>query len=269
MMRIAIVLVVLYLFLVAGLYAIQRAILYLPDKNRVDAEAAGFADAAEHVLETSDGERIIAWYHPAAPGKPTVLFFHGNAGSIADRPNRWAFLRERGYGALFVSYRGYGGSTGSPTESGLAADALAAYDWLIARGVAPDRIVAIGESLGAAVVLKLAAARPLAASVLEAPFTSVADMASQVYWFVPARWLVKDRFDSLGLVWQLNMPLLIVHGTVDEVVPFDMGEKLAKSAPGAEFLAVPGGGHVSILEEPVWAKELEFFERKLNDAAAS
>ncbi len=265
-MRIAILLVMLYLLLVAGLYAAQRSFLYLADRNRVDATAAGFADVTEHILDTPDGERIIAWYHPAAPGKPTALFFHGNAGSIADRPNRWAFLTERGYGALFVSYRGYGGSTGSPTESGLVADALAAYDWLIGQGVAPDRIVAIGESLGSAVVLKLAAARRLAAAVLEAPFTSVADMAARVYWFIPARWLVKDRFNSLSIVRQHDAPLLIVHGTADEVVPFAMGEKLAKSAPGAEFIAVPGGGHVSILDEPVWAKELEFFERKLNEA---
>jgi hypothetical protein len=229
----------------------------------VDAGAAGFSDVREHVLETADGERIIVWHRAADPAKPTVLFFHGNAGSIANRPHRWAFLKERGYGALFVSYRGYGGSTGSPTEAGLTMDALAAYDWLAGQGVAGDLIVAVGESLGSAVALKLAVARPVAAVVLEAPFTSVADMAARVYWFVPARLLVKDRFDSLSLVSKLDLPLFVAHGTADEVVPFAMGEKVAKSAPTAEFLAIPGGSHVSILEEATWAKELEFLERTM------
>ena len=93
------------------------------------------ARSTEHILETADKERIIVWHHGAQRGKPTAIFFHGNAGSIADRPKRWAFLKEKGYGALFVSYRGYGGSTGSPTESGLTLDALAAYDWLVGQGV--------------------------------------------------------------------------------------------------------------------------------------
>ena len=99
--------------------------------------------------------------------------------------------------------------------------------------------------------------------MLEAPFTSIADMAQRIYWYVPARLLVKDRFDSLSLVKQLELPLFIVHGTADEIVPFDMGEKLAKSARAAEFLAIPGGSHVSILEESTWAKELEFLERRM------
>jgi hypothetical protein len=262
-MRTGILFLSVYLLLVVVLYAAQRSFLYFPDRTRVDAGAAGFTDVTEHVLETADGERIIVWYHAADPGKPTVIFFHGNAGSIADRPTRWTFLKENGYGALFVSYRGYGGSTGSPTERGLEIDAFAAYDWLAGQGIAGDLIVAVGESLGSAVALKLAAARRIAAVVLEAPFTSIADMAARVYWFVPARLLVKDRFDSLSLVSKLDLPLFVAHGTADEVVPFAMGEKLAKSAPAAEFLAIPGGSHGSILEHSTWAKELEFLARRM------
>jgi fermentation-respiration switch protein FrsA (DUF1100 family) len=262
-MRLLVVVLAAYLLLVVFLYAAQRSFLYFPDRARVNAEAAGFAEVSEHILNTADNERIIVWHRAADPGKPTVLFFHGNAGSIAGRPNRWEFLKERGYGALFVSYRGYGGSTGSPTEQGLTQDALAAYDWLTGQGVAGNAIVVMGESLGSALALKLAAARHVAAVVLEAPFTSVADMAARVYWYVPARYLVKDRFDSLNLAKKLDRPLFIAHGTADEIVPFAMGEKLAQSAPAAEFLAIADGSHVSILEESTWAKELEFIERSL------
>ncbi|MDP9136708.1 MAG: alpha/beta hydrolase [Pseudomonadota bacterium] len=266
MVRIGILLLSVYLLFVLALYAAQRSFLYFPDRTRVAAAAAGFAGAMEHVLVTSDGERIIVWNRLADRGKPTVIFFHGNAGSIADRRERWTFLNEKGYGALFVSYRGYGGSTGSPTESGLTLDALAAYDWLAGQGISGGSIVAVGESLGSAVALKLAAARRVAAVVIEAPFTSIADMAQHVYWFVPARLLVKDRFDSLRLVEKLEIPLFIAHGTEDEVVPFAMGEELAKSAPQAEFLAIPGGSHGSILTASTWAKELEFIERALKIA---
>jgi fermentation-respiration switch protein FrsA (DUF1100 family) len=263
-MRILLLLVLAYLVMVVALYIAQRSFLYFPDRSRIDAAAAGFAGVSEHVLDTSDGERIIVWYRRGEPGRPTILFFHGNAGSIAHRPRRWHYFTERGYGALFVSYRGYGGSTGTPTEKGLILDAHAAYDWLVGQGAEPSSIVTVGESLGAAVALKLASTRHVGAVVLEAPFTSIADMAARVYWFVPARLLVKDRFDSFSLASNLDLPLFIVHGTADEIVPFAMGERLAKSVHTAEFLAIPGGTHVSILDEATWAKELAFIERSLN-----
>ena len=136
-MRIAILLLAAYLLLVVALYAAQRSFLYFPDKTRVDAAAAGFADVdGTHFSRPRTGSGSSSGTALRNPESPPSIFFHGNAGSIADRPNRWAFLKERGYGALFVSYRGYGGSTGSPTEGGLTLDALAAYDWLAGQGMA-------------------------------------------------------------------------------------------------------------------------------------
>src|SRR5262249_5900290 len=151
--------------------------------------AAGLPEAEEAVLDTADGERVIVWYLPPRAGRPLFLYFHGNGASLRWRIERFRDLTADGSGLLALSYPGYGGSSGQPTEAGLIADAAAAYAFAIARAPA-ERIVLWGESLGSAVAIALAAEHPVGALVLESAFTSAADVGAQRYWFVPVRLLM-------------------------------------------------------------------------------
>lgn len=166
-----------YVSIAAYLYLKQEQLLFNPDKlERLPADV-GIANAETVKIATPDGETLVAWYTPAAVGKPTILFLHGKGGSIAGRPKRYAYYTSQGFGVLFLSYRGYGGSTGTPSEKGLMIDAGAGYAWLIAKGMAPARIVAVGESLGTGIAVGLAARVPLAALALESPYVSMVAVA--------------------------------------------------------------------------------------------
>ena len=186
---------VLYLGFVTLLYAAQRTMMYLPERMRTPPEAAGLPQAEEVVLDTADGERVIVWHIPPRDDRPLVLYFHGNGGSLRYRAARFQALADDGIGLVALSYRGYGGSSGSPSEQGLIADAEAAYAF--ARKAYPaERIVLWGESLGTGVAVAIAAAHPVARVILQSPFTSAAAIAAQAYPFVPVRWLMKDPFHS-------------------------------------------------------------------------
>jgi uncharacterized protein len=229
--------------LVALLYVGQRALEYFPDRSRTPPAAAGLPKAEEVVLATSDGEHVIAWHVAPQGEKPVVLYFHGNGGSLAWRAERFLALTEDGTGLLALSYRGYGGSSGRPTEAGLIADGFAAYAFAAERYPAA-RIALWGESLGSAVAVALAAEKPVARIVLEASFTSIADVAAQIYWFLPARLLIKDPFRSDLRVGKVKAPVLVLHGERDEVVPIAFGERLYAliDAP-KEFVRFPTAGH--------------------------
>jgi len=219
-----------YLVIVGALYAAQRSFLYLPDKSRPDAAASGVAGLREVTLRTEDGVPLLAWYLPRS-GAPTIVYFHGNAGSIADRRDRLARLSREGFGALLPEYRGYGGNSGKPTEPGLLADARAALDFIAAEGIPAERLVLWGESLGSGVAVAMATERPVGAVVLEAPYTSLAAAAQHHYPFVPAALLLKDRFDSLARVGRVRAPILVAHGELDTVVPVRLGRALYAAAP--------------------------------------
>jgi fermentation-respiration switch protein FrsA (DUF1100 family) len=254
----------IYLALLICLYLLQRHLLYHPSRNQLVPEAIGLTGVEVVNLATNPGEKLIAWYSPPQDGKPTILFFHGNGGDISGRGERFAFYQQAGFGVLFLSYRGYGESTGSASETGIVADAEAAYDWLAAKGVPADHIVLVGESLGTGVAIQLALRRPIAALALEAPFTSAADVARLSYWWLPVGILMKDQFHSLDRIAKINVPLLIVHGTADGIVPFAMGEKLYAAAKEPKVLvAVPDGTHVSIFSEEAWRPEIDFINRHL------
>ena len=250
----------IYLIVAAYLYFNQRSLLYLPNTERVAPAAIGLSFVQEVILQPEDNERIIAWYVAPRDGLPIVLFFQGNGGSIGDRPERLATYVKNGFGVFFVSYRGYGGSSGSPSEAGLFLDAVTAYDWLAARGYGPERIAVVGESLGSGVAVALATRRNVAAVALEAPYSSMADVASFHYWYLPVRLLLKDGYDSLARIDRINAPLLISHGDRDTVVPFEFGQKLFQAAPDPkEFFELAGVGHEAIFDSRVWEREMDFF----------
>jgi uncharacterized protein len=240
--------VALYATLIAGLFLGQRKILFRCDAAEVDPATVGLQ--AEIVrLKTEDGESLLAWSIPPAPGRPLILYFHGNAGGLDLRVERFRAIAKAGMGLLAIEYRGYASSTGSPSERGLKLDGEAAYAAAIAGGVASERIVPLGESLGSGVAVALAARHKVGALVLDSPYSSIADVAAAAYWFVPVRALLRDPFRNDLLIDSVNVPTLIVHGTKDAVVPIRFGERLFGLAnPPKEFWRVEGAVHLALGE---------------------
>jgi fermentation-respiration switch protein FrsA (DUF1100 family) len=233
MMKWIIAAIVCYGGTVALLYVGQRSLQYFPERRRTAPQAFGLREAEEAVLDTADGERLIVWHVPPREKQPIFLYFHGNGGSLRWRDERFRALISDGSGLIALSYRGYGGSTGRPTEKGILADAAAAYAFATAR-----------ESLGSAVAIALAADKPVGRIVLEAPFTSAADVGARHYRFVPVRLFMKDQFRSDLRVGGVTAPVLVVHGENDFVVPMTFGKRLYGliRAP-KRFVSIADAGH--------------------------
>jgi uncharacterized protein len=239
-----IVAAVLYLAGLAVLFFKQREMLFpAPPVGRTAPAAAGFPEAEEHVLTTADGEKVIIWHVPAKPGRPVVLFFHGNGDSLAGRVDRFKGITADGTGLVALSYRGYAGSSGSPSERGLLLDADAAYAFTAAR-YAAEQIVVWGFSLGSGAAVAIAADHPIGKLILEAPFSSTVDVAATLFPYVPVRLLMRDPFHSDRRIARIKAPLLIMHGTSDPVIPIGFGERLFSFAhEPKQFVRFPGGSH--------------------------
>lgn len=196
-------------------------------------------------LETTDRVRIHAWFSRADAKAPTLLWFHGNAGNLSNRLDQLETLQAGGFNVFAVDFRGYGRSEGTPNEEGTYRDAVAAYDALAARtDIDPRRIVAFGQSLGSAVALDLALRRPCERVILEAPFTSIPAMARATFPVPGASFLVHTKYDNLAKVRHLGLPLLVLQGNRDEVIPFSMGKQVFAAANDPkEFWEVAGAHH--------------------------
>lgn len=232
---------------VCGLLALffaQRAVLFpAPTSARTAPPVAGFPEAEEHVLTTADGEKVILWHVPARPGRPVVLYFHGNGDYLAGFFGRFRDLIADGTGIVALSYRGYAGSSGQPSEQGLLQDAAAAYAFTAARYRA-DKIVAWGFSLGTGVAVALAAEQPVGKLILEAPYTSIVDVAASAFWFAPVRLLLQDQFRSDARIARIRVPLLVMHGALDPAIPVAFGERLfALANEPKRFVRLARGGH--------------------------
>ena len=198
------------------------------------------------MLDTPDGERVIIWHVPPKGDKPVVLYLQGNGGALRHRVDRFRTLTADGIGLVALSYRGYGGSTGSPTETGLLADAATTYAFAATR-YPPERIVVWGELLGTGVAVALAAEKPVGRVILQSPFTSTADIAAERYWWVPVRLLMKDQFRSDLRIGKVTAPVLVMHGDQDGVVPFALGEQLYAMVKSPKtFVRFPGAGHLDL-----------------------
>lgn len=233
-----------YLVVAVAAFVMQRHLMYFPDPQRVSPASFNLQGVTERIIDAPDGARLISWFARAAPGKPTILYFHGNAGNLASRSERVRRFVARGYGVLFLSYRGYGGSAGRPSERANVADAKLAYDALIKDGVAPDDIIVYGESLGSGVAVQVAADKEVGGLVLDAPYTSIVDVAALEYPYLPVRPFMLDRYDTLRYLPRVKAPLLVLHGERDTVIPVAMGKAVytAANAP-KEIVTFPGAGH--------------------------
>ena len=233
-----------YLSGLVVLFFAQRAFIFpIPQTVRTTPQAAGFAEAEEHFLTTADGEKVIIWHVPAKPGRAVVIYFAGNGDFLAGLAGRFRAITSDGTGLVALSYRGYAGSSGRPSEQGLLQDAAAAYAFTSAR-YGTDRIVVWGFSLGSGVAVALAAERPVGKLILEAPYTSAADVAAALLRMVPVRWLMKDPFRSDERMARVTAPLLVMHGARDPTVSIALGERLfALAHEPKQFVRFAEGGH--------------------------
>lgn len=265
--KVALFLVLGYAVIVGVVYFAQDNLLFFPNMGREHAATPAALGLAyeDLALRTEDGETLHAWWLPATPARGTVLLFHGNAGNISHRLDYARMFRGLGYNTLLVDYRGYGKSTGKPSEEGTYRDAAAAWQWLTGtRGVPAREIVVFGESLGGGVACWLARHRPVAALVLASTFTSVPDMAAEVYPFLPVRLISRFSYDTRECLAHVKAPVLVVHSPRDDIIPYAHGRKLYEAArEPKEFLEIAGGHNDGfVFTRPEWVNSLgAFLER--------
>lgn len=233
----------------------QRKMMYFPSPDRGTAAFWELKDTATLRLPTRDGQQLVAWYRPADPDRYLYLYFHGNGGSLSDRSILFRKMTEDGSGLLAIDYRGYGGSTGSPTEEGLLLDGETAYAKAVADGYAASRLVIVGESLGSAVAVALAAKHPERALVLDSAFSSASDVAASQYPIFPVHTLMMDRYESWKRIGAVSAPKLFLQGADDTVIPLVSAQKLFDHAKGPKtFMLLPDLGHVTLLAPGVFPK---------------
>ncbi len=240
---------------------LHRYFMYIPDRARVAPQEAGLSGVEEIVFKAADGTKLIAWYLPAQGTKPTLLYFTGNSGNVADRSGKIRTIAASGYGVFMLNYRRYGGSEGRPTEGRNAADAVSAYDCLRAQGVAPGDIVAYGKSIGTAVATRLSLQREVHALVLEAPFSSAVDVAKLMWKGFPLGMIMVDQYRTIDRIGEVNVPLFIVHGGRDAIIPLDQARRVYHAANEPKTLVVvPQAGHNDLYERGAFEKVYGFLE---------
>ena len=226
---------VIYFIILTYIYLFQRNLLYHPSVNSYQSNKINF-NYEEVFIQNSDGIKLKAWLHiKNLNNKKTILFFHGNAGELSNRNYKLNEFSKFDINFLIVSWRGFSGNQGNPTEEGLYDDAKSAFRWLELKGINQKDIILYGESLGTAVAIEIAQNKNLAGIILESPFTSMVELAQQYYPFLPVKYLLKDRYESINKIKNTNSPLLVLHGKLDNIVPFSMGLKLFEKANEPKF----------------------------------
>ena len=253
-----------YLLLAISLYVVQRRLLYFPSIDYMAPQSLGLTGVEEVVVKTKYTKRLLAWYVPAPKGRPTILYFHGNGGSLASRVGRLDFFRQQGYGVLLTTYRGYSGSSGTPAEFPIKMDALYFYHWLQAKGVVESDIVLYGESLGTGIAVATALNHHPGAVILEAPYSSIVDVAASKYWWMPVRWLMKDRYESDRLIAQVTAPVFMVHGELDRIIPIRHAKNLfEKASQPKEAVWLRDADHNDLYSKGAFDLIARFIERHL------
>ena len=213
-------------------------------------------------IQTQDRLTLEAWYRRAEGGKQTILYLHGNAGHIGHRAGKVKHYLDAGYGVLLLSYRGYGPNPGKPTEDNLYIDGRAALKFLSDQNVPLSRTVIYGESLGTGVGVELARNSSISCLVLEAPFSSISEVAGHHYFYLPVSLLIKDRFDSIKKINEVTSPILFVHGERDKIIPWKYGNLLYQAASEPkELLLIPDASHNNIYDYGAVPKIIEFMSK--------
>ena len=253
-----------YALLVALLWLLQSRFIYYPAMGREIATtpSAHGTPYEDLTIETSDGERLNAWWVPAEAPRGAVLLLHGNAGNISHRINYALMFRRLGYSTLLLDYRGYGRSTGTPTEQGTYTDAESAWRWLtITRRIPEQDVVVFGESLGGGVASWLAARHQVRALILASTFTSAVDLGAEMYPFLPVRLVSRFRYDTLARLRDVRAPVLVVHSPQDDIIPFSHGRRLFEAAREPKEMLELAGGHNQgfVFARERWVERLAAF----------
>lgn len=235
----------LYLLLLTVMVVFQRTLIYHPGHEIQAPEHYALEGFEDLRVITPDHLSIQMWYHQASPGFPTIVYYHGNAFTLANRASILGALQRRGFGVLGVSYRGYGKSQGTPSEQGIYTDARTAISYLTDTKKIPlGRIMLFGESLGTGVSTQMASEYPVAGLILQAAYTSVAARAAEIYFYIPVQLLIRDRFDSLAKIGRVKAPLLMFHGELDQTIPAKHARTLLAAAVSPkELILFPQFSH--------------------------
>jgi fermentation-respiration switch protein FrsA (DUF1100 family) len=230
LLKLILIIFFLYFFVLVFLYFYQRNLLYLPNENNYSGDKIS-VDIQKVKIPTSDNIELLGWYHEKnLKDHKTLVYFHGNAGSLENRIHKLNHFKNMNINFLIIAWRGFSGNNGKPTEEGLYIDGKSAIDWLIKKGVDEKNLILYGESLGTGVATHLAQNKNYAGVILETPFTSMIDTAKKFYPYIPVSLLLKDKFENYKKIKNINSPILVMHGEVDQIVPFFMGKKIYELA---------------------------------------
>ena len=233
------VIILFYLLLVIFVFYYQRNLLYHPFENNYTTERANFS-YEEVFIPTSDGKKLKAWFHKKdIKQKKTLLFFHGNAGNLSNRIYKLNLIKNFDINFLIVAYRGFSGNEGNPTEEGLYQDARDALEWLNKQEIKDSQIIIYGESLGTGVSVEIAQNKKFSGIILESPFTSMVDAGKHYYFYLPVSFLLKDRYETIKKLKNIKIPILVMHGERDKIVPFYMGKKVFLEANEPKYSYFP------------------------------
>ena len=254
---------VIYISLLALIFIFQRSLMYFPVKEKISKSFYKNTKLKIIDISTSDGLILKSLYKKSETNiNKTILVFHGNAGHIGHRVNKFKPFMDKGYGLLLLEYRGYSENKGKPTKLGLYKDGEAAINYLINQKIKFKNIIVYGESLGTAIATKLSTNYSFNMTILEAPFTSVADVAQKRYWIFPAKYLVLDDFDNLGIIEKIKSPLLLLHGYKDYVINIAFGKKVFEAAlKPKKALFVQNAGHNNLFEFNLVNKILNYLKK--------
>ena len=226
---------VIYFLVLVFLYFYQRSLLYHPNENNYSGDKIS-VDIEKVKIQTSDNIELLGWYHEKnLKDYKTLVYFHGNAGSLENRIHKLNHFQDMNINFLIIAWRGFNGNKGKPSEKGLYVDGKSTIDWLIKKGVDEKNLILYGESLGTGVASHLAQNKNYAGIILETPFTSMIDAAKNFYPYIPVNLLLKDKFENYKKVKNINSPILIMHGEVDKIVPFSMGKKIYELANNPKY----------------------------------
>ena len=226
---------VIYFLVLVFLYFYQRNLLYHPNENNYSEDKIS-VDIEKVKIQTSDNIELLGWYHEKnLKYYKTLVYFHGNAGSLENRIHKLNHFQDMNINFLIIAWRGFNGNKGKPSERGLYLDGKSTIDWLIKKGVNEENIILYGESLGTGVATHLAQNKNYAGVILETPFTSMVDAAKNFYPYIPINLLLKDKFENFKKVKNINIPILVMHGEIDQIVPFSMGKKIYEIANNPKY----------------------------------
>ena len=230
LLQIILVIFFIYFLILVFLYFYQRNLLYHPNENNYSEDKIS-VEIENVKIKTSDNIELLGWYHEKnLKDFKTLIFFHGNAGSLENRIHKLNHFRDMNINFLIIAWRGFSGNKGNPSEQGLYEDGKSAIDWLIKKGVSEKNLILYGESLGTGVATHLAQNKNFAGVILETPFTSMIDAAKKFYPYIPVKMLLKDKFENYKKIKNIDSPILIMHGEADQLVPFSMGKKIYEIA---------------------------------------